>query len=95
MLLCLLLSSQEPRFSLKESTLLKTHKAAFFGRSSPGPAAVGDQPLEQRKGLPFFAWPRVLCSVASQDLGLVQSSSPRSREWRRRFHSCRAQRLPA
>mmetsp|Transcript_137173 Transcript_137173/g.324959 ORF Transcript_137173/g.324959 Transcript_137173/m.324959 type:complete len:312 (-) Transcript_137173:101-1036(-) len=33
----------EPRFSLKESTLLKTHKAAFFGRSSPGPAAVGDQ----------------------------------------------------
>jgi len=33
----------EPRFSLKESTLLKTHKAAFFGRASPGPAAVGDE----------------------------------------------------
>eukprot|EP00434_Breviolum_minutum_P004261 symbB.v1.2.003756.t1/scaffold207.1/size268535/3 len=33
----------EPRFSLKESTLLKTHKAAFFGRGSPGPAAVGEE----------------------------------------------------
>lgn len=33
----------EPRFSLKESTLLKTHKAAFFGRNSPGPAGVGDE----------------------------------------------------
>lgn len=33
----------EPRFSLKESTLMKTHHAAFFGRASPGPAGVGEE----------------------------------------------------
>eukprot|EP00441_Pelagodinium_beii_P038961 CAMPEP_0197648108 /NCGR_PEP_ID=MMETSP1338-20131121/27557_1 /TAXON_ID=43686 ORGANISM="Pelagodinium beii, Strain RCC1491" /NCGR_SAMPLE_ID=MMETSP1338 /ASSEMBLY_ACC=CAM_ASM_000754 /LENGTH=311 /DNA_ID=CAMNT_0043222047 /DNA_START=96 /DNA_END=1031 /DNA_ORIENTATION=- len=33
----------EPRGKLKDATLLKSHAAAFYGRSSPGPAAVGDE----------------------------------------------------
>ena len=28
---------------VETSRLLKTHKAAFFGRNSPGPAGVGDE----------------------------------------------------
>jgi len=31
----------EPRGKLKDATLMKSHSAAFFGRASPGPAAVG------------------------------------------------------
>lgn len=32
----------EPRGKLKEVTLVKNHAAAFFGRESPGPAAIGE-----------------------------------------------------
>lgn len=30
-----------PRGKMKEATLLKSHSAAFYGRQSPGPAAIG------------------------------------------------------
>lgn len=33
----------EPRGRLKEVTLIRAHAAAFFGRESPGPAAVGEK----------------------------------------------------
>jgi hypothetical protein len=33
----------EPRGKLKDAFLLKNHAAAFFGRNSPGPAAVGPE----------------------------------------------------
>lgn len=33
----------EPRGKLKEVTLMKSHSVAFYGRESPGPAAVGDE----------------------------------------------------
>eukprot|EP00931_Biecheleriopsis_adriatica_P091496 TRINITY_DN65388_c0_g1_i1.p1 TRINITY_DN65388_c0_g1~~TRINITY_DN65388_c0_g1_i1.p1 ORF type:complete len:316 (+),score=59.92 TRINITY_DN65388_c0_g1_i1:135-1082(+) len=33
----------EPRFQLKNSELIARHQAAFIGRASPGPAAVGDE----------------------------------------------------
>lgn len=33
----------EPRGKLKDAALLKSHAAAFFGRSSPGPASVGGE----------------------------------------------------
>lgn len=32
----------EPRGRLKDAELIKNHAAAFFGRQSPGPAAIGD-----------------------------------------------------
>jgi len=33
----------EPRGRLKDAELIKNHSAAFFGRDSPGPAAIGEQ----------------------------------------------------
>lgn len=33
----------DPRGKLKDADLLKNHSAAFFGRQSPGPAAIGDE----------------------------------------------------
>lgn len=36
-----ILIGTEPRGRLKDAELLKSHSAAFFGRGSPGPAAVG------------------------------------------------------
>lgn len=33
----------EPKFKMKDAELIKNHQAAFFGRESPGPAAVGDE----------------------------------------------------
>jgi len=32
----------EPRGRLKDAELIKNHSAAFFGRESPGPAAIGE-----------------------------------------------------
>eukprot|EP00927_Polykrikos_kofoidii_P052269 TRINITY_DN46060_c0_g1_i1.p1 TRINITY_DN46060_c0_g1~~TRINITY_DN46060_c0_g1_i1.p1 ORF type:complete len:216 (-),score=20.86 TRINITY_DN46060_c0_g1_i1:122-769(-) len=32
----------EPKGKLKQAELMKAHGAAFFGRESPGPAAIGD-----------------------------------------------------
>lgn len=32
----------DPRGKLKDAELIKNHAAAFFGRASPGPAAIGD-----------------------------------------------------
>jgi len=36
-----ILIGTEPRGRLKDAELIKNHAAAFFGRASPGPAAVG------------------------------------------------------
>lgn len=33
----------EPRGKLKEATLMKNHSVAFYGRDSPGPAAIGGE----------------------------------------------------
>lgn len=38
-----ILIGTEPRGRLKDAELIKNHAAAFFGRSSPGPAAIGDE----------------------------------------------------
>lgn len=38
-----ILIGTEPRGRLKDAELIKNHAAAFFGRASPGPAAIGDQ----------------------------------------------------
>lgn len=40
---CSHLIGTEPRGRLKDAELIKNHSAAFFGRDSPGPAAIGDQ----------------------------------------------------
>lgn len=37
-----MLIGTEPRGRLKDAELIKNHSAAFFGRASPGPAAIGD-----------------------------------------------------
>lgn len=37
-----ILIGTEPRGRLKDAELIKNHSAAFFGRSSPGPAAIGE-----------------------------------------------------
>jgi len=38
-----ILIGTEPRGRLKDAELIKNHSAAFFGRESPGPAAVGGE----------------------------------------------------
>jgi len=38
-----ILIGTEPRGRLKDAELIKNHSAAFFGRESPGPAAIGDK----------------------------------------------------
>merc|ERR1711865_324921 len=38
-----MLIGTEPRGRLKDAELIKNHSAAFFGRASPGTAAIGDQ----------------------------------------------------
>lgn len=38
-----MLIGTEPRGRLKDAELIKNHAAAFFGRESPGPAAIGDK----------------------------------------------------
>lgn len=38
-----ILIGTEPRGRLKDAELIKNHAAAFFGRESPGPAAVGGE----------------------------------------------------
>lgn len=38
-----MLIGTEPRGRLKDAELIKNHSAAFFGRASPGPAAIGDE----------------------------------------------------
>jgi len=38
-----MLIGTEPRGRLKDAELIKNHSAAFFGRQSPGPAAIGDK----------------------------------------------------
>lgn len=38
-----ILIGTEPRGRLKDAELIKNHAAAFFGRQSPGPAAIGDK----------------------------------------------------
>lgn len=38
-----ILIGTEPRGRLKDAELIKNHSAAFFGRASPGPAAIGEQ----------------------------------------------------
>jgi hypothetical protein len=37
-----MLIGTEPRGRLKDAELIKNHSAAFFGRESPGPAAIGE-----------------------------------------------------
>lgn len=37
-----MLIGTEPRGRLKDAELIKNHSAAFFGRASPGPAAIGE-----------------------------------------------------
>lgn len=37
-----MLIGTEPRGRLKDAELIKNHAAAFFGRQSPGPAAIGE-----------------------------------------------------
>lgn len=37
-----MLIGTEPRGKLKDAELIKNHAAAFFGRQSPGPAAIGE-----------------------------------------------------
>jgi len=38
-----MLIGTDPRGRLKDAELIKNHSAAFFGRESPGPAAIGDK----------------------------------------------------
>jgi len=38
-----ILIGTEPRGRLKDAELIKNHAAAFFGRASPGPAAIGEE----------------------------------------------------
>lgn len=38
-----ILIGTDPRGKLKDADLLKNHSAAFFGRESPGPAAIGPE----------------------------------------------------
>lgn len=38
-----ILIGTDPRGKLKDAELIKNHSAAFFGRESPGPAAIGER----------------------------------------------------
>jgi len=38
-----ILIGTDPRGKLKDAELIKNHQAAFFGKESPGPAAIGDK----------------------------------------------------
>lgn len=38
-----ILIGTDPRGRLKDAELIKNHSAAFFGKESPGPAAIGDK----------------------------------------------------
>jgi len=67
----------DPRGKLKDAELIKNHSAAFFGRASPGPAAIGEQygpnfqltkkrmgaamPFGQKSWSPANDWQKLSC----------------------------------